>query len=282
MLGCVILNYNDAETTTNLVQSIKSYQVMDYIIVVDNNSTDNSFLELKKMEDDNREHIYVIHSPKNGGYGYGNNVGIRYCKKLHCDYVLVANPDVKFSEESIVESLGFIKQHKDCAAVAPRMIGGGAIKFSRPIKDLTFSIMTLNKIFNPRRYPDTFYENKSWIYVDAIPGSLVLFDINKFSSVGLYDENVFLYHEEVIIGKRLAKAGFKSVILLKQHYYHYHSVSVKKNYKQSIKPKIFAMQSHYYYLQHYCHANGFVLRLFLLLVPIAKLEMFLWLRLKKS
>ena len=50
MLGCVILNFNDSETTKKLVNNIKSYTVIDYIIIVDNKSTDTSFLELKNFE----------------------------------------------------------------------------------------------------------------------------------------------------------------------------------------------------------------------------------------
>ena len=279
MLGCVILNFNDSLTTIKLVQAIKNYKSINHLVVVDNNSTDNSFEELKKLEKID-SHIKVIKTVKNGGYGYGNNVGIRYCKKLGCSFVLIANPDVKFSEESIHASLEFLQNHAECAAVAPRMIGGGAIKFAAPLKDMTFSVMTLNRIFKPRYYSDSFYNNKTWVYVDALPGSLVLFDVNKFLDVGLYDENVFLYHEEVIIGKRFAYAGYKSVLLLQQVYHHYHSVSVRKTYKQSIKPKIFAMQSHRYYLEKYCHANQLELAIFDVLKQVAKIEMFIWLRIK--
>lgn len=87
MLGCVILNFNDSETTKKLVNNIKGYKVIDYIIIVDNKSTDTSFLELKRFENEDSK-IKVIESPKNGGYGYGNNVGICYCKQIGCSYVL--------------------------------------------------------------------------------------------------------------------------------------------------------------------------------------------------
>lgn len=284
MLGCVILNFNDSETTKKLVNNIKSYTVIDYIIIVDNKSTDNSFLELKKIENEDSK-IKVIESPKNGGYGYGNNVGICYCKQIGCSYVLIANPDVEFSEDVILASLYFLQKDKDkdnkCAAVAPRMEGGGAIKFASPFKDSMFSVMLLNKIFKPRKYPDKFYLGKKWAYVDALPGSLVMFDLQKFYSVGLYDENIFLYHEEVIVGKKLAKHGYKTVLLLDLFYQHHHSVTVKKCYKKSIKPKEFAMMSHRYYLKNYCNANRIILCIFSILANIARLEMFLWLHIKK-
>ena len=72
MLGCVILNFNDAPTTIKLVRSIKNYRVINYLVIVDNHSTDNSFVELKKLEALDCKHIKVIRTVKNGGYGYGN------------------------------------------------------------------------------------------------------------------------------------------------------------------------------------------------------------------
>ena len=280
MLGCVILNFNDFETTIKLIKKINSYKVIDYIVIVDNNSTNESFVRLRELANQT-SHLKVIKSPRNGGYGYGNNVGIRYCKQLACSYVLIANPDVCFSEDTIERTLDFLKNHKECAAVAPRMIGGGAIKFEPPFKDSMFSVMLLNRIFSPRKYPETFYEGKEWIYVDALPGSLVMFDIQKFYSVGLYDEKIFLYHEEIVVGKKLARQGYKTALLLNQFYEHHHSVTVKKCYKKSIKPKEFAMASHRYYLANYCNASPIVLTIFSFFRYIAKLEMFIWLHVKR-
>lgn len=53
-LSCVILNYNDAETTEKLVKQIVDYKVLHQIIVVDNASTDNSLERLKKLESELR------------------------------------------------------------------------------------------------------------------------------------------------------------------------------------------------------------------------------------
>ena len=53
-LSCVILNYNDAETTEKLVKQIADYNVLHQIIVVDNASTDDSLERLKKLEADQR------------------------------------------------------------------------------------------------------------------------------------------------------------------------------------------------------------------------------------
>ena len=70
-VGIVILNYTDSETTVKLLDMIKEYKILESIVVVDNNSTDNSYEVLKKFENNK---IKVIKSKMNKGYGYGNNI----------------------------------------------------------------------------------------------------------------------------------------------------------------------------------------------------------------
>lgn len=279
-IACTILNYNDSETTIKLVEKIKDYNIFSKIIVIDGHSTDNSFDELRECFKQLPK-INIVEAKKNGGYGYGNNCGIKIALKDGFQYALVCNPDVEFSEEAIKSCVDFMQIHSECVAVAPKIDKGNLIKFAPPIKDICFSNLLLNKVVKPRYYKPSYFAGKDWVYVDAIPGSLVLFDINKFNGVGLYDEHVFLYHEEVIIGKKFQKAGYKSAVLLNKQFKHMHSVSVKKTFKQSIKPRRIAARSQRYYLKEYCHANKVILLLFDVLQPISYIESFLWIRIKK-
>ncbi len=277
-VACVILNYNDFDTTAKLIRLIQNYTIFEKIIVVDNNSTDNSLELLKGYE---TEKVVVISSQKNGGYGYGNNCGIRYAEMCGFDYALVANPDVVFEEEAISDCIDIISNKNDVVAIAPRIKNGIAFKIAPPILDITYSSLLLNKIFKPRYYPQSFYNNVAgWVYVDALPGSLVLFDIQKFTEVGLYDENVFLYNEEVIIGKKFIDKGYKTVLNLKQEYLHLHGVSVTKTFRGSLRPYKIARQSQKYYLQKYLNANPAIIMLLDALWPIQVLELFVWRKLK--
>lgn len=277
-VACIILNYNDSETTINLIHHIQNYTILNKIIVVDNMSTDNSLEALRGIEN-NR--IVVITSKKNGGYGYGNNCGIRYAEIHGFDYALIANPDVIFNEKDIIDCIGIISKENDIVAVAPRIKNGGAFKIATPLLDITYSSLVLNKIFRPRYYSSKYYCNQSgWVYVDALPGSLVLFDIHKFSEVGLYDENVFLYNEELIIGKKFLDRGYKSVLNLNSEYIHMHGVSVNKSFRGSLKPYKIARQSQKYYLKNYLNANTMVIILFDMLWPIQVIELFIWKKIK--
>ena len=99
--GMVILNYNDFLTTSHLLNTIKGYKSIEHIVVVDNHSTDDSYKQLKKLED---VHIEVILAPQNGGYSSGNNIGIRYLmERYHIDILGISNSDVEFEESFITK-----------------------------------------------------------------------------------------------------------------------------------------------------------------------------------
>ena len=70
---------------------------------------------------------------------------------------MIANPDVEFEEDAINECIKLITNHPECAAIAPKIRDGNAFKFALPILDITFSVMTLNKIFKPREYKNNFF-----------------------------------------------------------------------------------------------------------------------------
>lgn len=103
-LAVVVLNYNDYENTEAQVERILHYECINHIIVVDNCSSDESAEKLEKRlllwnEAFSVDKVRLRRAKRNGGYGAGNNLGMREAEKLGMDYVLIANPDVSFSEE---------------------------------------------------------------------------------------------------------------------------------------------------------------------------------------
>ena len=75
-VSIIIVNYNTLRLTRDCIESIKEKtHGVDYeIIVVDNGSTDGS----RELFENNRDVVY-IYSAKNGGFGYGNNIGTLCC-----------------------------------------------------------------------------------------------------------------------------------------------------------------------------------------------------------
>ncbi len=267
-ISCIILNYNDSETAENLVRSISDYEVLDSIVIVDNRSNDDSFFRLKALEG---KKIHLIQAEKNGGYGYGNNLGIRYaCQNLHATHVLIANPDVKVSEESIkAMKKAFTRIDKLAVAAAVTTDSTGAIalsswKLNGLIGDILDTGLITRRIFapllngRPELKADLAAVGKGkYAYVDAVAGSLFMADLSALIECGLYDEDVFLYYEEKILGFKLREKGYRTVLLLNHSYMHLHSVSINKSVGSILKKQALLHESKLHYYKNYLKINRF-------------------------
>ncbi len=280
MLTCIILNYNDSDSVLKLYNHIKDYTIFDHIVIVDGASTDNSYQQLKKLSN---HKTTVLLADKNGGYGYGNNIGLRYSQEIGATHSVIANPDVRFDEKVIVNCLKVFEDYSLAVAIAPKVEKGRpAFKFASSMLDITLNSILLNKIFKPRYYSNDYFKNKELIKVDVLPGSLVIFDLKKFGECGFYDERVFLYNEEIIIGRKFQKKGYISLLNKNVCYQHFHSVSVKKTFKSVKKIKEINIKSHMFYLKEYMHTSKSILFLYKLIIPFIYLELFIWTNLKKN
>lgn len=264
-LSCVILNYNDAETTEKLVMQIADYDVLHQIIVVDNASTDDSLERLRKLESDANASqsckVRVISADHNGGYGSGNNLGVRCGAEQGATHVLIANPDVVFSEQSLKAMLAVFARHPEVGIVTTRIRDARFpdLKNGWPLRSFTRELFSmgpvsrlLGKTFD---YPDSCFAGRSAVYVGAVHGSMLMVDTEKFLEAGGYDEGIFLYEEEQVLGRRMQNAGYRSVLLLNQHYDHEHSASISKSFSDAMKRQRLREESTLYYMKHYLHIS---------------------------
>ncbi|MBQ9886688.1 MAG: glycosyltransferase family 2 protein [Lachnospiraceae bacterium] len=259
-VSCVILNYNDHTTTLKLVNRIRDYKNLDYVVVVDNASTDDSAKHLEKLAGGK---VIFIQNDSNKGYGAGNNVGIKYSRDvLSCKYVLIANPDVEFEDETVGALVAGFDKADNCAVVScvmknaegtPQISGWRNYGFMKNL--LSTEPVCIRLFRNVLHYPKKYFENKEWCEVEAVPGSLLMVDAEKMSDVGLYDENMFLYEEERTLGFKLKQKGYKTVLLLDHSYIHRHSVSIKKSVKSAVARQKILHKTKMYYYKEYLHIN---------------------------
>lgn len=258
MIGCVVLNYNDADTTLDLLKRIEPMEIIDQIVLVDNKSTDNSLERLKNQESNK---VHVVCAKKNGGYGSGNNVGIEYLRKNYsCDYIIIANPDVIFDESVIKKMVNEFDE--DTVIVAPLTLDSKKerqlpIAWKVPtVKDyFLFSSIVLNKIFKPFQYPIQFF-NTDICEVDCVQGCLFMLN-NSLIEDKLYDENIFLFFEESCIGKQFKDKGYKTKLLMNVDYIHNHSVSINKAFNSEARKRKITLDSFYTYFEDYYSLSGF-------------------------
>lgn len=258
MIGCVVLNYNDADTTLDLLKRIEPMEIIDQIVLVDNKSTDNSLEKLKGQESNK---VHVVCAKKNGGYGSGNNVGIGYLRKNYsCDYIIIANPDVIFDESVIKKMVNEFDE--DTVIVAPLALDSKKerqlpIAWKVPtVKDyFLFSSIVLNKIFKPFQYPTQFFYTDI-CEVDCVQGCLFMLN-NSLIEDKLYDENIFLFFEESCIGKQFKDKGYKTKLLMNVDYIHNHSVSINKAFNSEARKRKITLDSFYTYFEDYYTLSGF-------------------------
>lgn len=266
--GIVILNYNDFKTTNTLINNIKNYKNIDEIVVVDNLSTDNSYYELKKIENN---HIKVIKSNKNGGYGYGNNLGCKYLIEKYGDCnIIISNPDITF-KEVVVDNLTKVMEKEEAAIVTPVILQNnkriiGRKKYSIN-KEILLNIVGINRIYNKfiDKDKNICYNKGSFMEVELFSGCFFMIKGNVMKKINYFDENVFLYYEENILTNKIKKLGYKIYVDLSSEIMHDHSVSISKIYNNIDKYKLLK-NSQYYYYSNYEECN----KISLLLLKLTK------------
>lgn len=225
-LGIVILNYMNYEQTKNCVQSIFDVNQEAHILIVDNNSPNESYINLKEIYKKSNN-IEVIKNHENAGYARGNNFGIKYLinKYSDIDYIAIMNPDVELCEKQYFDKLiRILDNRNNFAVISGLMITNGTIDTSYagwklPTKSEVIWNGPLSRQWkrSARRICDD-----GLIYIDVVSGSCFLIRRLAFEKVGLFDERTFLYNEENILGIKLKKEGYVCGIYPKLFYKHNH------------------------------------------------------------
>lgn len=277
---CVILNYNDAATVEKLVGQIRGYSCFDHIILVDNASTDDSPKRLAALED---EKVVLVSAGRNGGYGAGNNLGVRYAvREYNASHVLLCNPDVSFSEACVYRMLQAFGREPGIGVVAARMTEGGeTIKNGWPLRSFSKELLAMGPVSRRMfksvlNYPDSRFEGRKAAWVDAVHGSMLMVDTRAFWACKGYDQGIFLYQEETVLARRMKDAGYRTMLVLDESYRHEHSVTISKSVQSAVARQRLREKSVMYYFRHYLHINRFQQLIAGIWFGIIRLETMVW------
>lgn len=208
----VIVTYQSASEIGACLQSLTE-NATGWIAecrIVDNNSQDGSA--------DAAERSYpgaaVIRNPENLGFSKAVNSGAR---NTTTEYLLILNPDAVLKSDALSELVHFLDSRKEAAACGPKMLGpNGEFQsvcrrsFPTPWNTLGY-YLGLNRIFpRSRRWasykPETVspdFESR----VDVLSGACMLIRREDFQTVGGFDEDYFLFGEDIDICWKLHQAG---------------------------------------------------------------------------
>ena len=232
-LSIIIVNYKTYDLTVNVINSIldSKFSYSYDIFVVDNNSGDGS---LERLEDTFKENknIKLIPSEINGGFAYGNNLAIR---RSDSDYILLLNSDTVVEEDTLQNSLDYIKNHDNIGALGVQVnLEDGTLdkacrrSFPNPTNTFfrLFHIPVKNSKFNNYNLNDL--DDEGIYEIDCLTGAFMLIDKKALDKVGLLDEEFFMYGEDIDLCFRIKKGGYKIIYYGKSKITHFKGSSSKK------------------------------------------------------
>lgn len=270
MTGFVILNYNTWEESKRCILSVFESNLNDdyKIYLVDNGSTVLPCEELQVLL--SHEKVQCIANKSNVGYARGNNIGIEFALNDGCESIVVSNNDVVFCADSVSFMRDYIHDNPETGIVGPKILDSSnvvqrshlAVRTGLKEKYLVRTFLrgfaqTLNQAY----YASCAVTSPLEVY--AVSGCCFIISRSCAKALSpVFDERTFLYEEELILGIRMEKAGFKTVYLPKSVVFHYHGSSSKH-----VKAFAFTefVKSEIYYCKSYLNANVFkVLPLYLI------------------
>ena len=232
-LTAVILNYNSAEETIRLANSLFEKLSNVSVIIIDNNS--NDVTTLRNFIQGNKGSL-LIESAENLGYARGNNIGLMFLNSLeYSGYVLVVNPDVEIIDWDFFPfALDKFCADDTIAFIAPLMLHNGRVAYNAIrnlptlLDDLLAPIPIVNELIsrNPIRRKNSSYT----LDTEMLPGSFLLGSFSTWQRLEFFDNNTFLFGEERILGSKVKSRGLKNVIATQYTYSHKDSLSINKYY----------------------------------------------------
>ena len=210
MISIIILSYNTRQLLDDCLEHIyrNTNDLNIEIIVVDNNSSDDSVLMVKEKYPE----VRLIENKYNVGFAKGNNQGFQLCKG---EYVLLLNSDALITPGSIKSLLNLIETRPKAGIVGARLINlDGTFQASHtPFPTLWQELLILStlgrKIYHssfPSKGPEI--ERGSQI-VDYVEGACMLIRRQAYIDTGGLDETFFMYSEDVEICYKAKEKGWE-------------------------------------------------------------------------
>jgi len=219
----VILNYNSHEDTIECVKQCRNITYNNYrIIVVDNNSTDDSY----KIIENNLKDVILLKSDINKGYGYGNNIGIKAALAEGAEYICILNSDVLVEKDFLEPLIDSFEKEGKLGIVGPCVCEYD----NKERVQATGS--SLNPYFGLARSINKgeLYSNikSTSINVDYIGGACLLFKSEILSKIGCIPENYFLFFEETEFCYKARKHGYNCRCISSSRVYHKGSATISQ------------------------------------------------------
>lgn len=223
-LSIIIVSFNTKVVTADCLKSI--YRSLENnssfeVIVLDNASTDGSAEMLKNLEKQH-DNLHVIISAENIGFGRGNNKAVQAAKG---EYILLLNSDTLVLDKAVEKLLRFAREHKHAHFVGAKLLNGD--KTAQPSCGPFYSLpIIFGALFLRGDYWGlTRYSPVHIRKVDWVSGACILTKREYFESLHGFDEDIFMYMEEIDLLYRAKQQKMNTYFYPGAQFVHFGSIS---------------------------------------------------------
>jgi hypothetical protein len=266
-LCIVIVNYRTPQLTIDCLESLfpeMKNLPSTKVVVVDNNSSDDSvpLIENAIASNNWQDWVSLIPSPINGGFSYGNNLGIRpliESDKLS-QYILLLNPDTIVREDALKALMEFMNDNPTVGIAGSRLENPdgtpqrSAFRFRTILSELDSGLRLgiISKILDKWIVaPPVSDENCP---TDWVAGASMIIRREVFKDIGLLDEGYFMYCEEMDFCLQAKKAGWSCWYVPKSRVVHFVGQSSgidQQDEKPKRRPKYWFDSRRRYFLKNH-------------------------------
>lgn len=213
LISIIIVNFQVPHFLSNCIRSLREATLFDNaeVIVVDNASQDDS----QKIITSAFPEVRWVGLKTNLGFGKANNLGAREARG---EFLLFLNPDTVVSENTLETCIRFMRSHPTAGIMGPKTLNpdgtlqaGCRRSFPTPMVAI-WRFCGLSRLFPKSkhfgRYNLTYLDPDSEAMVDAVSGSFMFTPRTLFIELGGFDEQFFMYGEDLDLCRRIRDKGF--------------------------------------------------------------------------
>ncbi|PTM08349.1 MAG: glycosyl transferase family 2 [Bacteroidetes bacterium] len=226
-LSIVILNYNVKYFLELCLKSVEqAITTLDAeIIVVDNDSSDESC----EMVQEKFPLVTLISNTNNVGFAKANNQGVAVAKGA---YVCILNPDTVVAEDTFIMLIKFAKSKPNLGAIGCKLIDGSGAFLPESKRNIPVVKVAMQKLFgNGKTYYANHINENGVGEIEVLVGAFMFLKRDVYNQVEGFDEDYFMYGEDIDLSYKLLQAGFQNYYFGETTCIHYKGESTTKDKK---------------------------------------------------
>ena len=262
-----IVNFNSGNYVLNCLDSLEKLkdEVDLEIFIVDNASTDDSFKKIKLKF----PNCHFISNSENLGFGKAHNLVLKQAKT---EYILILNPDTEIKKKVLSCIVDFLEENPDVGAASSKvLLDNGKLDwashrgFPTPLAAFLYYVLGNDSLYHLTKKDLTKTHQ-----VDAISGAFFLTRKSVLEKVGFFDEDFFMYGEDLDLCYRIKEVGLKVMYFPEVSIIHHKGISSglkthsQKTTTADLETKKRSVDAFYkamqiFYKKHYSKTNLFLI-----------------------